>query len=228
MTLSELIIDARSTLDDEVGESTELLWSSEELTRYLNDSVERMCRKVPSLIKDNSTASVCSISLVAGTQHYALDASILDVARVKITGVGTPLEKRTSNYLDERITDWDNTSNRALPQYYTEDYKSGYITFVYTPDQSYTATLTVHRIPISSEKLTTNTMTASPAVPAKYHADLIPWVLHRCYMKHDLQTFNEKQSVVWKQEHIDRLNRIYNEESRKKGSVHIYPAQGNL
>lgn len=234
MTLAAMIATARSILNDEVGEDSELLWTDAEITGYVNEAVERMIRKVPNLLKDSLTDKdaddnpLCLLSLADGTFAYALHPSILDVVRVKLSGIAQPLEKRTTNWMDERISNWDDTSVTGTPSFYITDYQTGYVAFSLTPNDTYSARLTVCRLPIDDEILEVTTQTASPVVHQSYHQDLLWWVLSRCYSKNDIEAYNENQAKKYADLFEAALGRISNEEFRRRGSVNVYPHRGNI
>jgi len=78
----ELILQARSDLDDAIGEESERLWSTADLINYINDGQKRMCRRVRRLISDSSTIDEV---LAAGTITIAGASG--SVNSIKVNGI---------------------------------------------------------------------------------------------------------------------------------------------
>lgn len=193
MTLEKLIDHLGSAFDDNV---VPYLWSNEEFTEYLNQSIEEWCRLTDANI-DSTTTAVCQISITAGTKSYALHESVLKILFAHISGEDTFLEKMDTNYM---LQLWGTTAlsvaaaDRDTPTYYSLDYQAGYITLFPTPESSGTLILTVSRLPlVELEYVTPNPpgtpgTDAEPDIPPRYHRDMLAGVKYRAFLKNDADT----------------------------------------
>jgi hypothetical protein len=210
MTLDELINSARSILDDEVGEDSENLWSDIELTEYINDAIYNLCRRTHRLIVDSTTAAICQIAVVAGTNLYTLSPRILEIQKARLPSTTNYVRPVALNILDQR-QGWEVTT--GTPTYYCLDYQTGSIMLYPIPIVTETMYLTVYRLPVTD--LVYTTATASPEIPVQYHQDLLPWVYYKAYTKNDVETANKLKSAEWKQIADVQYDKIYREYLRK-------------
>lgn len=193
MTLEKLIEHLGTAFDDNV---VPYLWSNEELTEYLNMSIEEWCRLTDANI-DSATTAVCQVSITAGTKSYALHDSILKILFAHISGESAFLEKMDTNYIfqlwgpDALSTAAD---DRDTPTYYSLDYRAGYITLWPTPVANGTLLLTVSRLPLTELAYVTPNLPgtpgtgAEPDIPPRYHRDMLAGVKYRAYLKNDADT----------------------------------------
>jgi len=193
MTLEQLISHLGTAFDDNV---VPYLWSNEELTEYLNQSIEEWCRLTDANI-DSSTTAGCQISVVAGTKSYSLHDSILKILYARISGEDTFLEKMDTNYM---LALWGATAlstdadDRDTPTYYSLDYQAGYITLFPTPVANGTLLMTVSRLPLTELSYVTPSLPgtpgtgAEPDIPPRYHRDMLAGVRYRAFLKNDADT----------------------------------------
>jgi len=208
MDLATIIGNTRNWLDDEVGPDTEKLWSDLELTEYANDVIEELTEEV-DLIKDSTTAAVCTITLVLNQSTYTLHPKITRVLRAKISSETKPLTPATVEGLDVAYPDWEDNDS-GTPQYIVVESETGKIEIYPAPDSTIageTLDLTVYRLPLV-ELDATDALDESPEISARYHRKLIPGILARCYRKKDSETRNDKLEMhyeaVW-QSNIEKI-----------------------
>ena len=181
MTIGELLATARNQLDDTVAPYR---WSADELAEYLNNAVYELCEC--KLIKDSSTAAICSIDVVADTQSYALDKRIVSIERAKLSKVTDPLTQITVDIADNYFSGWD--TQKDTPSAYIND--EGKIILVWIPDENDTLTLTVYRLPLSP--ITVADSNSDPEVPLKWQHQLYKGIYKQAYDKHDSDTYDPK------------------------------------
>lgn len=186
MNLTQLIKVARQRLDD--LSATPYLWSRAELVEYANDAEREACRRA-RLIVDSTTAAICQIALVSGTDTYALDDRVIFIKRVKLTGHVTPLGRAHSADLDEQRPGWEDDT--GVPLAYVPNMDTNTFRPYPSPDASYTANLTVIRTPLAEMADGDD----EPEIPGRYHLGLVHWMVHRAYSKHDSQTLNPKAAA---------------------------------
>lgn len=184
MTLSELIKIARRRSDDLV---TDYRISKAEYYDFANEAVEEACRR-SRLIVDSTTAAICQIALVNATATYALDARVLFVRRVSLTGIVPALSPVSYKTLDKQAPDWQTETGE--PRGFIKDFDTGLFRPYPTPDAAYTAKLTVVRLPLVS-------MTdgdESPEIHTRFHRQLVEWMLYRAYSKEDSEIYSPKKA----------------------------------
>lgn len=185
MDLMQLMTTARRRLDDVVAP---YLWSREDLIEYANDAQREACRR-SRLIVDSTTPSICQIALVAGTPTYALDERIIFIKRAKLTGHVTPLGRAHSNDLDNAAPGWEDDT--GVPRAYVPNMDTNTFRPYPTPDDAYTANLTVIRTPL----VEMDDEDQTPEIASRYHIGLVNWMLHRAWMKTDSETYNPKAAA---------------------------------
>lgn len=85
--LDELLDELRDNILNDRGSSTtddDKLWSDATLVRYINESQRRFAKR-SFIIRDNTTAEVCNVTLVEGVTEYTLHPSILHVITARIS-----------------------------------------------------------------------------------------------------------------------------------------------
>lgn len=185
MNLGQLIAEARSQLDDPespgAGDDSDSLWTNAELKSYANRAVEEACIRA-GLIVDSETASVCQISVVDATALYAISDRILSIQQMKLSGVSRVLTQTGYKYLNDKYSDWEVKTGE--PSHYILDAHNRKLLFFRIPEQAYTATMTVNRLPLTD-------MVADgdlPEIPVQFHFDLLYWIKSLAYQKHDAET----------------------------------------
>jgi hypothetical protein len=205
MTLEKIIEHIGTALDDNV---VPYLWSNEELTEYLNQSIEEWCRLTDANV-DKTTVTTCQISVTAGTSSYALNSKVLKVLYAYIDGEEAFLEKMTTDYM---LASYgvdvlsDAAADRDTPRYYSLDYQMGYIKLWPSPVANGTLKLSVSRLPITELAYVTPNLPGTPGtgaeldIPVRFHRDMIAGVLYRAYKKNDADTESLARAKVAKTE----------------------------
>jgi hypothetical protein len=184
----------RRKLDDEVEP---YLWPDEELTEYLNDSVEKLCEETLCIV-DSTTAALCGIAVREGVKSCALDARVLGIKRAALEGGFGVLTGVTMEYLDACYgSNWEDME--GAPVHYVTDSDSGSLRLFPIPANDDTLRLTVYRLPLS--ELSASKTDAQPEVARRFHRRLIDGVLARAYEKTDAETYDpdraEKHLELW-------------------------------
>jgi len=216
MTLEKLVEHLGTAFDDN---TVPYLWSNEELTEYLNQSIDEWCRLTDANI-DKTTATVTQIVVTAGTSLYELHESILKILYAYIDGEETPLEKLPTDYmlamngLDALS---DASADRDTPRYYSLDYQMGYIKLWPSPVASGTLKLAVSRLPlVELEYVTPNPpgtpgTDAEPDIPVRFHRDMLAGVKYRAYLKNDADTESLKRADAAEKEWKKVIDRTIQE-----------------
>lgn len=184
MTLSELIKIARRRSDDLV---TTYRISKAEYFEFANEAVEQACRR-SRLIVDSTTAAICQITLANGTTTYALDPRVIFVRRVSLSGIVPALSPVSYKTLDRQAPDWQTETGQ--PRGFIKDFDTGLFRPYPSPDAAYTANLTVVRLPLAEME----DGDESPEIHARFHRQLVEWMLYRAYSKEDSEIYSPKKA----------------------------------
>lgn len=189
MTLTELLAAARLELDDpdDGVDSRDLLWSDEELVRWINQAQEEAAARA-YLIFDDSSA-ITQIAIDSTTNRYAVSDRIIRVVDARI--VGSPFPKlipANENHLDKFDPTWGTRVGK--PRRYVNRDKQILLDMI--PDAPGTLQLECYRLPNQLVLGTNETLEIDP----QYHESLLYWVKHRAYEKQDAETFNPEKSSI--------------------------------
>jgi len=187
MDLGTLITVAREDYLDDVdyGGAYSYRFSDEAITRYLNQAhIEAAIRS--KLLFDDSTETVCRVTLVGGTASYSTHSGILQVVRVTLNGA--PLEHASEGYLDAEYPGW-RTQDSGSPLFFVTT--PGRITLYPAPAEAGTLHLSVYRKPL----VVLEDETDEPEIPEALHQDLCLWVKYRLLSKPDEDTWRKEEAV---------------------------------
>ena len=128
------------------------------------------------LLYDETTAAVCTHTLVDGTQVYPLDSRITKLERVSYKGIDLP-KMRESEYSG---TTWRTDSDEPTSYYVRQ--RSIYLHP--TPDadaDTESMSLAVYRMPLAKIE----DEDADIEIPVEFHMPLVYWALYRVYNLRD-------------------------------------------
>ena len=187
MQVSKLITQVREDYIDD-ADSSKYLWSDASLLRKFTEAERQACNRA-NLIYDDSTYYT-RLTLVSGQANYDIDPKITVVENIIFDG--DVVVKKTREELDRLQPTWRTDTGMAGKVIYAV-ITGKQIRFNYIPDATDAGTyvyLEVYRLPDA------DIVTASqePEIPEEYQRDLIYWVLHECYKKQDVDTFNQEKS----------------------------------
>ena len=230
MDLLAIRTEIRGTLDDATGATaSQQLWSDIELNGYVNEAEEVFCREIPLLIdsstvQDGDSVPLCQITTADGTQDYAISDRIVKVKRAKVSGESQPLVKADIDLMDSKDPQWDNVTSdyRATPLRWLLDRETGKITFVRCPDDIYTVNLTVQRLPLVELSADDDV----PEINSRIHRLLFTYILHKAYMKRDVETYSERKAADYMRLHLIDLEKARIEMDRLGNSNRVVGVVG--
>jgi hypothetical protein len=203
MTLQDLINNYRKVFADE---KTTYDFDNTIITGWFNEAVMEACRR--SLLIVDSNASFCTIPTATGNFQFALDPRIIFIQRVKVASQDLPLWEATLAQLDVYTPGWEGKAASA-PQVFFTDQKP--LTLSVYPKFSKTDSLklTVAREPVSPMAA----MTDSPEIPARFHRQLLDWVLYRAInvRDSDIETGINPQTKWTAQDHLAAFTQSFGE-----------------
>lgn len=243
-TLCDMISHARVQLDDErdvsdltgdnlsileqaaeSADSSNLLWSDEELTLYANQAVYEVALRTLCL-GDSITATegFNQFTLaVADDPWVTIDPRILQIRRVKWNGMH--LKRRYDSRFDQFRHDWQEDTGRPCEfvlniqerrlRPYPKDTADGVLS------------LEVVRLPLT----TMSEPDDVPEIPQHMLLETINWMLHLAYLKNDADTKDESRSAMYEalfrqrfgerpsQRHIEFM---FDAAQRNRGRVEYY------
>jgi len=156
----------------------------------IDEAVREACVR-SNLIVDSSTAAICDIAVVAGTNTYNISELILDIHRASLPSAVRPLKKRGYKLADDTTRNWGVTA--GTPDGYLLDMDVGKLVLSHVPIINETLTLTVSRLPLTD--LADDD--AVPVIKSTYHYDLVYWVLHLTYNTRDSQIYDPNDAAKY-------------------------------
>lgn len=186
MTVEDFIAAFRSDTRDI---TVPYLWTDEDIVRYLNDAVDEAAERA-FLIEDRATPACSEITLIPGQATYDLHPSVLRIKRA--TFDGKPLHISSVEAEDNQGFGWENREG-PQPQKFIVNGQATTITFVPSPTEAGTVSLTVYRTGLTP--LTTDADTAEPELKPVYHTRLKDWMYRCAYLKRDAETLNEAKAA---------------------------------
>jgi hypothetical protein len=189
MTLSQLIAQFRTEVMDTAAVP---FWTDAEVMMWLNEAQDEACIR-KRLIRDRSTTAICTINIVAGTPTYAIDSRIICIERAEIVIAGSVgmmpwVLVQTSHATMDRLTpNWRWLT--VIPSGFIHNDTT--IEVCGKPNNNYTMTLDVFRLPIAPMALPTD----APEISAKHHRHLVKWAKYRAYEKQDSDTQDVAKSA---------------------------------
>lgn len=224
-TLLQIVTKVRGYLDDEVEDYA---WSNDELTGYLNESVNELCRKL-RLIEDASTAAICQHALTAGGHTLTLSPRITGIERVELNSTGAVLVVVDHvREVDARFSGWK-TADASVPQYLIKGGLGTGVARVYPAtllaDQ---INLTVHRLPLVDLDWDTD-QAVEPEILSTYHDLLYPGILYRAYDKRDVDTYDPVKSAEERTKWLASIEELKSAERYRQATWKtVTPHAGNL
>ncbi|MBT8448161.1 MAG: hypothetical protein KJO69_00630 [Gammaproteobacteria bacterium] len=208
MTLLELIKHLRESILDDVGgtnveweeliednvSSTQLRWTNEELTRFINEAQNRVAADILA-IKDSSTYS---LTVVADTAEYALDPTILQVKGMYSDNSGLRLTEQEYEDL-EGVKSW--RSKTGTPTHYMLDIETSKVRLYPTPEVDDTIYLTVYRLPTPQFDWELSDI-QSCEIRTEYQIPMLNWAAYMAYMKDEANTFDPQRANYFRQLYV--------------------------
>lgn len=182
--------DWTTATEDYTGVATNLLWSNEELTLYINEARREVARRC--LIYEDFGATF-DIAITAGTAVYTYNPLILRIIGNILQSNGKELELVDMRELFE-ISRWD--EKIGTPRKYSMNYRSKQIYFYPTPVINDTFKPFVYRFPLAD--LSWSSPTTDIDVPDEMAIKMLWWAAFLAYMKNDVDTYDSKQAEKFK------------------------------
>lgn len=191
MTRAEMLAELRELVDDTVAPYA---WSDVRLLAYLAEGQDKFCEDT-GFFADRTNYSV---TLVAGTESYALDDRVIEVMDVwnGSTKLGK-FEERDRTDIPSKWFPYSTASATGLPQCWQTDRETGYITVYPVPTAAEAGTVLTLRVWRYSQYALDATG-KEPEIPARFHRACTEWAAFKSFMHHD----QEKQDKVKASEHL--------------------------
>jgi hypothetical protein len=141
MTFNEICRIAQKVFLDDIRIPT--LWKPEDLELFANEA-EREAALRSELLVDNTTPSICQVSVVADTAEYNISSKIIRIVLLTIPSNTYPVEQKTEEWLDDVDPAWRTLT--GTPVYYV--LRKNKLRLVPIPTATETATMKVVRYPL--------------------------------------------------------------------------------
>ncbi len=174
----EWLDDVADVAEDTDAESVYSI-TTRQLVRWCGQGERVACRSGDArLIYDEDTSATCTITLVEAQRAYPLDERVIRVDRMLYGGAD--LEKTTASGLDDLRPGWRQYDAGAPGAAYIRGHKL-YLDRVPAAAQAGEAiALHVWREPLKEAK-----ENEAPEIPARYHEDLVHWLVYRAKSRAD-------------------------------------------
>jgi len=208
-------------------------WQDLELLKNCIRAEVQACRRAYLIIDKTTVADgtdgtsgdpICQLTVVPNQAAYTLSKKVLQVERVKLDGMSTPLRPRTRDELDALTYQWDVTLGTSgtfgtaggdivvWPQWFIHEANKELV-LVKTPTVNSVARLVVSRLPLQEFTLKTE-----PEIEEQHHDGLLLWAAHLAFLKPDSDTQNIDLAAVYDKAFTDRFGPMpdaYSEKMRK-------------
>ena len=178
MTLEDLLEGTRYIVDDR---AEPYQWSSEILTRYLNEAVDIFARRTFCLI--DSEDAMTRLTTAASQTRYDLDPAILTVLAVEDAD-GIALQPRWSTRRASTAT--------GKPRNYSARPGPRALYLWPTPDDAYELQMLVARRPA----MVMESLTDEPEIPEEFHLGLCDFAAYRAWLLADPDGENLKAGLA--------------------------------
>lgn len=208
MKLGDLVSELREnilrdTSDTVNANPSNYLLSDKSLVRYINEAQQKFATRTLCL-RDESTAEVCNITLVAGQAAYDLDKRVVAVYGAASSDNKLHLQRTTYASMtgapDVPYGDaWNTRAQDGRPHLFYTDRETGRIGIYPAPDAEHdgrTLVLRVGRLPLYD--LTPDNLDAEPEVPSQWHMDLLEYAAWRALRNHDSDLENLQKASAHK------------------------------
>lgn len=201
MTLLELVTHLRQSILDDVGgtsvawaditedqdDVTQLRWSNEELTRFINEAQKQACR-ASLLIK--TASPTFAVTVAGGTSEYSLDPRVINIKGAYLASTGKELVE--TEYEDVMgMPSWRDTT--GTPTHYISDMETGTIHLYPQPTAADTVNLLVYRLPLTDLDWET-AETTSAEIREDHQIDMLYYAAFLAYMKDEANTFDPQRA----------------------------------
>lgn len=185
----EYLDDVADTGSAQEGESV-YATSTRQLVRWCGEAEREACRRGDcKLIYDETTSTVCEITLVESQRSYALHSSVLRLEKMLYDSA--IVEKTTEEQLDESVTGWRSYSEGAPQAYYVKNRTLYLDRAPSSTEAGGTLTLHVWREPLAVPK-----ENEEPEIPPQYHEQLAHWMVFRAKSRADTATYDLEGASV--------------------------------
>ena len=207
LSLAALLAQLRSDLDDT---ATPYLWSDDELTQWIFDS-ESMLVRLTGGIAD-STSDMTRISIIAGTEWYAVDPRIMKIRKAIRKDTGRPIDVVNPETAWDRGVRYDGAT--ASLQLLIQGLEDGKLRAYPVPATAVDIELQVLRLPLTTGQAITPT--SALEVPAQHHLHLLAWAKSRAYLKQDAETIDKTKAAEFEAEFRNYCKEVQGELSRQR------------
>ena len=171
MTLDDLVSLYQEVFKDSITSS---LFTVQQVVDWINEAENEACRR--SMLLVDSANAMCSLSAGVGSQSFSLNPLIIFVLRAKCANGTRALYETTLENMDMYLPNWEAAPAGAPMMLWTNMQTlmfSVYPAFA----KADTIKLTVARCPLNP--MTLASPSPSPEIPARFHRQLMDWVIYR-------------------------------------------------
>lgn len=193
------------------------LWSDEEIYEFMDDAQKMFCRMGEGI--PDSTSTMTQLSYAIGDVFIPIDPRILKIRKVQ----------RAEDYRNVLFVNFEDIGHNITEDYRNPifdelDNKTGDVTsiilgmeqdqvrLVKIPETTGTLNMIVFRLPL--EDITGAGQDFE--IHQQHHVNLLHWMKHRAYSKHDAETFNVGKAAEFEQRFMQYCERARIEAETRK------------
>jgi hypothetical protein len=182
MDVAAFIAEYRRVTGDTVDP---YLWSDAFILSAVVEALNEACERA-LLIEDRTTPACCAITIVAGTDTYALHSSVIKVKRVVFRG--RALEESSVEAEDRRNPVWESQTGEPK-RYILTERELRLVPNPVAGVNGETLALTVYRRELVARSLS-GAGAEAPEINERYHLRLMNWLFFKGYSKRDAETLD--------------------------------------
>ena len=163
-------------------------WADVDVTDWLDDAHAQACIR-GRLLRDDATASVCTIALTPGKSTYKLHHKLYEIISIRLVpadGCARPVALKSREWLDANHRDWRDCQRPVVTA--IQDDTS--IRVVGKVEAGDTLQIEVYRLPMLSLA-----DSDTPEIHEAHHEHLVQWALHRAFSIPDTEAFDPARAA---------------------------------
>jgi hypothetical protein len=242
MLAKDIATEFRTQVDDTDPDTEDQLWSDTELIRYMNLAIYEVASKT-RCIRDSKTASIVQLTVTQDDAWVPYSDLILEfvpqTAYSQTHKRNYPIIEYNdflggiygSDY-DEIVTidtfNWQ--TETGTPKVYVMGMQVEELRAYPIPTVADTLIVTASRLPINEITDVSISSVEVPEIPAKFHRELIVYMMYRAYLKQDAECYDKGLSDrylrEWTLEILPAMKRLFGRERESHSSVARYSPHG--
>lgn len=173
------------------------LWSDPEIYEYIDAAQNEACRRAHLLVDSRSDLTIAPVT--AGDPAVPIDPRIIHIRRARRGSDSMPLVRKSVRDMDQCFPGWEGQSSPSTPSVFIPDWEVDYLRVHPVPVIDDEVLMTIVRMPLKPVVDKDSKLEIS----ARYHRDLLNWMLFLGYSKADPETKDDKKAAAAEKKFIE-------------------------